>query len=297
MTYSEQANRLMNLVGKLETNYKQNRISFNNANKLVKKYHDDISKMANNARIKHANSQLAKMNLAVLKPNGSVNFPVRVWNRYLKKVEANIKKAINKPSSTNFRNAEKSMTSVINEQKKLNTGLKNLSKNIMTDCGKFELNKQTTAEGVRSAYRKMALKYHPNKTGVNSSAMMTELQRCRDRALKSLNNMKPNKPLALMPPKRPNNNRKPNKPLALMPPKRPNNNRKPNKPLALMPPKRPNNNRKPNKPLALMPPKNPVDTSSLKKRINSTPKMTNFRAGLRKTGNKAANRYKKNMGL
>ena len=119
MSYSNQANRLMGLVKNLENKYNKNEILYNDAVNLIKKYHSDIDQLASNAKVKHANKKLAKLNLAVVKQDGIVDFPVRIWNKYLNAAEQAVQNAINKPTPQNITVAQNKINDVTNNQNKI----------------------------------------------------------------------------------------------------------------------------------------------------------------------------------
>ena len=301
MSYSNQANRLMGLVKNLENKYNKNEILYNNAVNLIKKYHGDIDQLASNAKVNHANKKLAKLNLAVLKPNGTVEFPVRVWNKYLHVAEQAVQKAINKPTPSNITNAQNKINNVTKKQnnvenivnKPINTpmngptsrpsnhpnGPKNIvpvpntpklnnrpntPANLPKGCDKFGLSTLPNRSAIMKAFANIARSNHSNKGGMGKIDM-NELKRCRDEAIAKLPTKPPNKPKNIVP--------VPNKPINTPvngPTSRPNNH--PNKPKNIVPvPNKPINtpvngptsrpNNRPNGP------KNIISTNSLKNRL------------------------------
>jgi len=228
MSYSNQANRLMGLVKNLENRYNKNEILYNDAVNLIKKYHSDIDQLASNAKVKHVNKKLAKLNLAVVKQNGTVNFPVRVWNKYLDAAEQAVQKAINKPTPQNITVAQNKINDVTNNQKKIenivnkpNNGPKNIVPvpkpnnkpvNLPKGCDKFGFSALPNRPAIMKAFANIARSNHSNKGGMGK-INMNELKRCRDEAIAKLPTKPPNKPKNIVPVP----NKPPNKPKNIVP--------------------------------------------------------------------------------
>ena len=309
--YSNQANRLIGLVKNLENKYNKNEILYNNAVKLVSDYHSEINQLASNAKVKHANKKLAKLNLAVVKQNGSVDFPVRVWNKYLNAAEQAVQNAINTPTSQNITVAQNEINNVTNNQNKIERILNNGPKNIVPvpntpknnnrpngpnnepntrrnnrpanlpgGCDRFGFSALTNRSAIRKAFRNIARSNHSNKGGMGK-INMNELVRCRDAAIAKL---PPNMPKNIVPVP----NKPPNKPKinttsleSRIISKNGVSKVKTQLPAAPKPPNRkvmaPTTRPAPGKAMSL--------ANQLKAKKNS----------LKKTGNMAANRFRKNV--
>ena len=225
MSYSNQANRLMSLVKNLENKYNRNEILYNNAVKLVSNYHSEINQHASNAKVTHANKKLAKMNLAVVKQNGTVNFPVRVWDKYMNAAEQAVQKAINKPTPQNITVAQNKINEVTNNQNKIENIVNkptnivpvpnapkppNTPKNIVpvpnapkppntpanngpTGCDKYGFSALPNRTAIMKSFAKIANSNHTNKGGMGKIDM-SELVGCKDEAIANLPIKPPNKP-------------------------------------------------------------------------------------------------------
>ena len=195
MSYSNQANRLMGLVKNLENRYNKNEILYNDAINLIKKYHGEIDQLASNAKVKHANKRLAQLNLAVVKQNGSVDFPVRVWNKYLNAAEKAVQNAINDPTPKNIAVAEKKINNVKNNQNKIQnivTLPNNKPNNKPMGCDRYGFGALPNRSSIMKSFRNLARSNHSNKGGAGM-LNMNDLIKCRDEAIAKLP-VVPNKP-------------------------------------------------------------------------------------------------------
>ena len=179
--YTNQANRLNNLVNDLENKYKKNQINYKNAVKLVKKYHSNINNLASNAKLKH--KKLAQLNLAVVKNGKEVINPVRNWKKLLNAAENAVEKAITNPTGANINNAQKKLEIVEKNQTKHENLITNLSQ--PKGCDDFGFSKAINRNAIMKIYKSSALKYHPNRPGGNAN-IFKELGRCKEEAIAKL---------------------------------------------------------------------------------------------------------------